>query len=61
MQEQEGNTEPSELTRISRKLKPEDRLKDRMIIRHLRQSQNNFLFNFDEPVNIKKQVGVSHE
>ena len=61
MQEQEGNTEPSELTRISRKLEPEDCLKDRMIIRHLRQSQNNFLFNFDEPVNIKKQVGVSHE
>jgi hypothetical protein len=61
MQEQEGNAETSKLTSFSRKLDSEDRLKDRMIIKHLRQRKNNFLFDFDETVKVQKQFGVNHE
>jgi hypothetical protein len=57
----ESNTEPYELKKFSRKLDPVNHFKDRLIIRHLRRRKKNFLLDFDEPVNIKKQVGVSHE
>ena len=61
MQEQEGNTETSKLISFSRRLDPENRFKDRMIIKHLTQRKNNFLFDFDETVKVQKQFGVNHE
>jgi hypothetical protein len=55
------NAELDELNSFSRKLDPEENLKDRLIIKHLRRRKNNFLFDFDEPSNTKRQYGVSHE
>jgi hypothetical protein len=57
----ENNTEPHELKSFSRKLNPEDLLKDRLIIRHLRQRKNNFLFDFDEPQNDRGELGEVDE
>jgi len=57
----ESNTEPYELKSFSRKLDPENRLKDRLIIRHLRNRKNNFLFDFDEPSISKTDLGANHE
>ena len=57
----ESNTEPYELKSFSRKLDPENYLKDRMIMRHLRQRKNNFLMDFDEPASSKTDFGVNHE
>jgi len=53
----ESNTEPYELKSFSRKLDPENRLKDRLIVRHLRKRKNNFLIDFDEPIKAQKQFG----
>lgn len=61
MQLHEINTEPFELKSFSRKLYPEDHLKDRLIIRHLRKGQNNFLLESDTPDNRPIQSGVNHE
>jgi len=61
MQLDEYGTEQYELKSFSRKLDPEDRLKDRLIIRHLRNRKNNFLFDFDEPTISKTYLGVNHE
>ena len=55
------NTEPNELKSFSRKLNPDDHIKDRLIIRHLRQRKNNFLLDYDEPIKAQKQFGASHE
>jgi len=61
MQLDEYSTEQYELKSFSRKLDPEDRLKDRLIIRHLRNRKNNFLFDFDEPTISKTYLGANHE
>jgi len=61
MQLNETNTEPYELKSFGTKLDPEDRLKDRLIIRHLRRRKNNFLFDFDEPASSETDFGVNHE
>ena len=61
MQLNETNTEPYELKSFGTKLDPEDRLKDRLIIRHLRNRKNNFLFDFDEPTISKTYLGANHE
>jgi len=61
MPHNESNTEPYEHKNFSRKLDPEDRLKDRLIIRHLRQRKNNFLFDFDDPASSKTDFGVNDE
>jgi hypothetical protein len=57
----ESNTEPNELKSFSRKLDPENYLKDRLIVRHLRQRKNNFLLNFDESLKAQKQFRGSDE
>jgi hypothetical protein len=57
----ESNTEPYELKNFSRKLDPENHLKDRLIIRHLRRRKNNFLLDFDEPTSRLKDFGANHE
>ncbi|MBU3621729.1 hypothetical protein [Polynucleobacter sp. CS-Odin-A6] len=57
----ENHTEPYELKRFSRKLDPENHLKDRMIMRHLRLRKNNFSFNFDEPAKTQQNLGASNE
>jgi hypothetical protein len=57
----ESNTEPYEFKSFNRKLDPEHYLKDRLIIRHLRQRKNNFLLDYDEPIKAQKQFGASHE
>ena len=61
MQLNESNTEPYELKSFSRKLDPENYLKDRLIIRHLRQRKNNFLMDIDEPIKAQKQFGGRDE
>jgi hypothetical protein len=48
MEALENNTELYEPKTFSRKLDPEDNLKDRMIMKHLRRRKNNFLLDFDE-------------
>ena len=57
----ESNTKPYELKSFSRKLDPENRLKDRLIIRHLRQRKNNFLMDFDQPIKVQKKFRGSDE
>jgi hypothetical protein len=57
----ESNTEPYELKSFSRKLDPENRLKDRLIVRHLRRRKNNFLIDFDESIKAQKQFGGRDE
>jgi hypothetical protein len=57
----ENNTEPYELKSYGRKLDPEDLLKDRLIIRHLRQRKNNFLFDFGEPQKDRGKLGEVDE
>ena len=61
MQLDEYSTEQYELKSFSRKLDPEDRLKDRLIVRHLRRRKNNFLIDFDEPIKAQKQFGGRDE
>jgi hypothetical protein len=61
MEALEVNTELDELKSFRRKLDPEENLKDRLIIKHLRRRKNNFLFDFDEPSNAKRRHGASHE
>jgi hypothetical protein len=61
MESLKGNTEPYELKSFNRKLDPEDHLKDRMIIRHLRRPESNFLFDFDVPEAELKISGAIHE
>ena len=61
MESLEKNTEQYELKGFSRKLNPEDHLKDRMIIRHPRQRKNSFLLDLDQPMNVRKNFGANHE
>jgi hypothetical protein len=61
MEALKSNTEPYDLKSFGRKLDPEDNLKDRLIIRHLRQRKNNFLLDFDLPINAQKNFGANHE
>jgi hypothetical protein len=58
MQIMEISAEPNEQLDITfgRKLYSEDRLKDRLIIKYLRQHKNNFLFDFDEPQNDPREI-----
>jgi len=55
MEALKSNTEPYDLKSFGRKLDPEDNLKDRLIIRHLRQRKNNFLMDFDQPIKVQKK------
>jgi hypothetical protein len=55
------NTEPNELKSFSRKLNPDDHIKDRMIMRHLKRRKENSLLDFDEPTKVQKNVGARHE
>ena len=55
MQLNENNAEPLVLKSFSRKLDPENYLKDRLIIRHLRQRKNNFLMDFDQPIKVQNK------
>jgi len=55
------NTEPNELKSFSRKLNPDDHIKDRMIMRHLKRRKDNSLLDFDEPSKAQKNVGARHE
>jgi hypothetical protein len=63
MQTLENSVEPYELLDIhfGRKLNSKDRIKDRLIIKHLRRRKNNFLFDFDEPQNDHKENGDANE
>ena len=61
MQLNESNTKPYDFKSFSRKLDPENHLKDRLIIRHLRQRKNNFLMDIDEPIKAQKQFGGRDE
>jgi hypothetical protein len=61
MQLYENNAELSELNSFSRKLNPDVPIKDRLIIRHLRQGKNNLLTDFDEPTSSNIDFGVNHE
>ena len=63
MQTLENSVEPYELLDIhfGRKLNSKDRIKDRLIIKHLRRRQNNFLFDFDESQNDHKENGDANE
>jgi hypothetical protein len=55
------NTEPNELKSFSRKLNPDDHIKDRMIMRHLKRRKKNSLLDFYEPTKVQKNVGARHE
>ena len=61
MQLDEYSTEQYELKSFSRKLDPENYLKDRLIIRHLRQRKNNFFIDFDQPIKVQKKFRGSDE
>jgi hypothetical protein len=61
MEALENNTELYEPKTFSRKLDPEDNLKDRMIMKHLRRRKNNFLIDFDESIKAQKQFGGRDE
>jgi hypothetical protein len=61
MEALKDNTEPNELKSFSRKLNPDDHIKDRMIMRHLKRRKNNSLLDFDEPTKVQKNVGARHE
>jgi len=55
------NTEPNELKSFSRKLNPDEHIKDRMIMIHLKRRKKNSLLDFDEPAKVQKNVGARHE
>jgi len=57
----EDNTEPYELKSFNRKLNPNDHIKDRMIIRHLKRRKNNSLLDIDESTKFQKHLGARHE
>ena len=61
MEALEDNTEPYELKSFSRKLNPDDHIKDRMIMRHLKRRKKNSLLDFYEPTKVQKNVGARHE
>jgi hypothetical protein len=63
MQALENSVEPYEILDIhfGRKLNSKDRLKDRLILKHLKRRKNNFLFDFDEPQNDPKETGEANE
>jgi hypothetical protein len=61
MEALKDNTEPNELKSLSRKLNPDDHIKDRMIMRHLRRRKNNSVLDLDEPAKVQKNVGARHE
>jgi hypothetical protein len=61
MEALKDNTEPNELKSFSRKLNPDDHIKDRMIMRHLKQRKKNSLLDFDKPTKVQKKVGARHE
>ena len=55
------NTEPYELKSFNRKLNPDNHIKDRMIMRHLKRRKKNSLLDFYEPTKVQKNVGARHE
>jgi hypothetical protein len=55
------NTEPYELKSFSRKLNPDDHIKDRMIMRHLRRRKNNSVLDLDESAKVHKNIGARDE
>jgi len=57
----EDNTEPYELKSFDRKLNPDNHIKDRMIMRHLKRRKKNSLLDFYEPTKVQKNVGARHE
>ena len=57
----EDNTEPYELKSFNRKLSPDNHIKDRMIMRHLKRRKKNSLLDFYEPTKVQKNVGARHE
>jgi len=57
----EDNTEPYELKSFNRKLNPDNHIKDRMIMRHLKLRKKNSLLDFYEPTKVQKNVGARHE
>ncbi len=57
----EDNTEPYELKSFNRKLNPDNHIKDRMIMRHLKRPKKNSLLDFYEPTKVQKNVGARHE
>jgi hypothetical protein len=61
MEAVENNAEPYELKSFSRKLDPENHLKDRMIMRHLRLRKNNSFLDFNEQVKVQSDFGASNE
>jgi hypothetical protein len=61
MEALKDNNEPNELKSFSRKLNPDDHIKDRMIMRHLKRRKKNSLLDFDEPTKVQKNVGARHE
>jgi hypothetical protein len=61
MEALKDNTEPNELKSFSRKLNPDDHIKDRMIMRHLKRRKKNSLLDFDKPTKVQKKVGARHE
>ena len=61
MEALKDNTEPNELKSFSRKLNPDNHIKDRMIMRHLKRRKKNSLLDFYEPTKVQKNVGARHE
>ena len=61
MEALEDNTEPYELKSFNRKLNPDNHIKDRMIMRHLKRRKKNSLLDFYEPTKVQKNVGARHE
>jgi hypothetical protein len=61
MEALKDNTEPYELKSFSRKLNPDDHIKDRMIMRHLKRRKDNSVLDFDESTKVQKNVGARHE
>ena len=61
MEALEDNTEPYELKSFSRKLNPDDHIKDRMIMRHLKRRKHNSVLDLDESAKVQKNVGARHE
>ena len=57
----EDNTERYELKSFNRKLNPDNHIKDRMIMIHLKRRKKNSLLDFDEPAKVQKNVGARHE
>lgn len=57
----EDNTELYELKSFNRKLNPDNHIKDRMIMRHLKRRKKNSLLDFYEPTKVQKNVGARHE